>query len=280
MRPSRTIAAMDPRHTQRRELIILLISVVGLSRLLDGPLLWLAAALAGAAAAAGAARLLGDPNPRATRPEAILLPALATAASVGALQVIPLGVLLVPALAAAVGLIDRVLRFELRLSSRDHEATPEDRVSALAAALAIAFLAFVGAAAILPGGLVEPGSGFSIGRPAPIPEALLLVLALVDATVAGLLGFRVAMLRERSFRAALFAAATYASVVAIAAAGVRAIALPRLLAPALLALVFFVWDGVHGAPPAQRRDPRWIWQTVVLIALGIAVVAWNLALPR
>lgn len=271
---------MDPRDARRRELVILLIAVVGLSRLLDGPLLWLVAGLAGAAAAAGAAGLLGDPDPRDTRPEAVLLPAVASAASVGALQVVPIGVLLVPALAAAVILINRVLGFELRLSGREHEGTADDRVTALAAALVIAFLAFVGVAAILPGGLVEPGSGSS-GRPAaPIPETVLVVLALADATVAGLLGFRIAMLRERSLRAALFAAATYASVVAIAAAGVRAVALPRLLAPALLALVFFVWDGVHGAPPAQRRDPRWIWQTVVLIALAIAVVAWNLALPR
>ena len=84
--------------------------------------------------------------------------------------------------------------------------------------------------------------------------------------------------RERTLSGALWSAATYAAVVAIAAASVRAVALPRLLAPALLALVFFVWDGVHGAPPAQRRDPRWIWQTVLLVALGVAVVAWNLAL--
>ena len=271
---------MDPQRTRRRELVVLLIAVVGLSRLLDGPLLWLVAGLAGAAAAAGAAELLGDPRPRDTHPEAVLLPALATAASVGALQVVPIGLLFVPALGAAAILVDRVLGFELRLGDRAHEVTPEDRVSALAAALAIAFLAFVGVAAILPGGLVEPGSGSQGGRAAPIPDAVLLVLTLADATVAGLLGFRIALLRERSLRAALFAAATYASVVAIAAAGVRAIALPRLLAPALLALVFFVWDGVHGAPPAQRRDPRWIWQTVVLIALGIAVVAWNLALPH
>ena len=72
--------------------------------------------------------------------------------------------------------------------------------------------------------------------------------------------------------------ATYAAVVAIAAAAVRAVALPRLLGPALLALVFFVWDGVHGAPPTQRRDPRWIWQIALLVVLGAAVVAWNLAL--
>ncbi len=112
----------------------------------------------------------------------------------------------------------------------------------------------------------------------PLDEQALLLLALADALVAGLLGFRVSVLRERSLRDALWSAATYAAVVAIAAAAVRAVALPRLLGPALLALVFFVWDGVHGAPPTQRRDPRWIWQIALLVVLGAAVVAWNLAL--
>ena len=104
------------------------------------------------------------------------------------------------------------------------------------------------------------------------------MLALADALVAGLLGFRVSVLRERNRRAALWSALTYAAVVAISAGAIRAVALPRLLAPALLALVFFLWDAVHGAPPAQRRDPRWIWQTALLTVLGLVVIAWNVAL--
>jgi hypothetical protein len=88
----------------------------------------------------------------------------------------------------------------------------------------------------------------------------------------------VAALRVTSLREALWSAGTYASAVAIAAAALRATDIPRLVGPALLTLVFFLWDAFHGAPPSRRRDPRWIWQTVVLIALGAIVVAWNLQL--
>lgn len=271
---------MDPRRAQRRELVILAVSVVGLSRLLEGPLIWLAAGLLAAAVAAGAAALLVDGDARDAPLEGVILPALGAAAALGAIRVVPLGLLLVPALAAAWVLVDRLLAFEVRLAPRELEPTADDRTTALGYAIVVAFLAFVGIASFIAGGLVEPAASADVPATAPISEQSLVLLALADAVVAGLLGFRVSVLRERSLRDALWSAATYAAVVAIAAAGVRAVALPRLLAPALLALVFFVWDGVHGSPPAQRRDPRWIWQTALLVILGIAVIAWNLALRR
>jgi hypothetical protein len=272
---------MDPRRAKRRELVILAIAVVGLSRLLDGPLIWLAAGLLATAVAVGAAALLADGDARDAPLEGVILPALAASAALGAIRVVPLGLLLVPALAAAWVLVDRLLAFEVRLAPRELEATADDRTTALGYAIVIGFLAFIGIASFIVGGLVEPAPGpDALPAPAPISEQSLVLLALADAVVAGLLGFRVSILRERSLRDALWSAATYAAVVAIAAAGVRAVALPRLLAPALLALVFFVWDGVHGAPPAHRRDPRWIWQTALLVILGVVVVAWNLALRR
>jgi hypothetical protein len=271
---------MDPRRAQRRELIILAIAVVGLSRLLEGPLVWPAAGLLAAAVAVGAAALMANGRARDAPFEGVILPALGAFAALGAIRVVPLGLLLVPALAAAWILVDRLLVFEVRLAPRDLEPTADDRTIALGYAIVIGFLAFVGIASFIVGGLVEPSPGSDVSVPAPISEQSLVLLALADAVVAGLLGFRVSILRERSLRDALWSAATYAAVVAIAAAGVRAVALPRLLAPALLALVFFVWDGVHGAPPAQRRDPRWIWQTALLVILGVAVIAWNLALRR
>ena len=110
------------------------------------------------------------------------------------------------------------------------------------------------------------------------PSLTLLLLALTEALVGGLLGFRLSVLRERNRRAALWSALTYAAVVAISAGAIRAVALPRLLGPAIVTLVFFLWDAIHGSPPAQRRDPRWIWQTALLGALGLAVIAWNVAL--
>ena len=269
---------MDHRRAHRRELVILAIAVVGLSRLLDGPLLWLTAGLLAAAVAVGAAAFIAEGRALDAPIEGVILPALAAASSLGAIRVVPLGILLLPALAAAWILVDRTLAFEGRMAGRDTDASPDDRTTALGYSIVIAFLAFVGIATFIQGGLVEPAPGPGAPAPAPLDEQSLLLLALADALVAGLLGFRVSVLRERSLRDALWSAATYAAVVAIAAAAVRAVALPRLLAPALLALVFFVWDGVHGAPPTQRRDPRWIWQIGLLVVLGGAVVAWNLAL--
>ena len=54
--------------------------------------------------------------------------------------------------------------------------------------------------------------------------------------------------------------------------------IPRLIGPALLMFLFYLWDVLHGASPARRRDPRWIWQTALLAALGAAVAFWNLRL--
>ena len=270
---------MDHRRAHRRELVILAIAVVGLSRLLDGPLVWLTVALLAAAVAIGAAAFIAPDGRAGDAPiDGVILPALAAAASLGAIRVVPLGILLVPALAAVWVLIDRTLAFEGRLALREGDADPDDRTTALGYAIVIAFLAFVGIATFIQGGLVEPPPTSGAPSPPPLDEQALLLLALADAFVAGLLGFRVSVLRERSLRDALWSAATYAAVVAIAAAAVRAVALPRLLGPALLALVFFVWDGVHGAPSDQRRDPRWIWQIALLVILGVAVVGWNLAL--
>lgn len=265
-------------HAQRRELTILAIAVVGLSRLLETPLIWLVAALLAASMAVGTAYLLGVTRPRELAPGAVVLPALAAAATLEAMRLVPLGILVLPALAAAWVLIDRTLAFETGLAATLEPATGDERTLALGYAIVIAFLAFTGVAAVVPGGLADPAAGAA--TPSPLSETALLVLAGADALVGALLGFRVALLRERTIRGALWSAVTYGAVIAIAAAAVRAVAMPRLLGPALLTLVFFVWDGVHGAPPAQRSDPRWIWQTVLLVVLGGAVIAWNVALRR
>ena len=76
----------------------------------------------------------------------------------------------------------------------------------------------------------------------------------------------------------LWSAGTYASAVAIGAAALRATNIPRFVGPAGLVLIFFLWDAIHGAPTHRRRDPRWIWQTVALIAVGAIVLAWNMGL--
>ncbi len=146
----------------------------------------------------------------------------------------------------------------------------------LVTTLLVGFLAFVGVAASIPGGLAQPGTPGVAGG--PLPESSLLLLAAGDAVVAFLLGYRVAALRLVSVRDVLWSAATYAAAIAIGAAAVRAMEIPRLLGPALLTLAFYLWDAFHAASPSSRRDARWLAQTALLAVLGIAVIAWNLLL--
>jgi hypothetical protein len=270
---------MNSSVAGRRELVLMASVVIGLSRLLDGPLDWAVAGLLGGSVVAGTLWLLGAGHPRGIAVDTAIVPAIAAMACVGVIQIVPPGLAILVAVGLGAILVDRSLALEQHLFSRVSPASADDRTTLLGLSVLVSFLAFIGAAALVQGGLVEPSSGSSgAGLATPLSESTLLVLALSDAIVGGLLGFRLSVLRERTRRAAFWSAGTYAAVVAIAAGAIRAVALPRLLGPAIVTLVFFLWDGIHGSPPAQRRDPRWIWQTALLAAIGIAVVAWNVAL--
>ena len=270
---------MDPRHRHQRELVALAITVVGLSRLLDGPLVWAVAALLFAAAWLGTRQVLAEgslgyaPVPI----EASIIPAVAAVGALGTMRVVPLGLALVPALFAAGRFLDLTVRLEARIHDRPTGMTPTDRTTLLAIALVASFLAFLGTATMVQGGLAEPGPANSELGP-PISESGIVLIALADAAIAGLLGFRFSASRLAGRRDALWAALTYAAAIAIAAGVLRAIGVPRLLFPALLTLVFYLWDTVRGTAPSLRRDARFIWQSVLLVALGIAVIAWNVGL--
>jgi hypothetical protein len=272
--------AIELHAGPRRDLVVAATGIIALSRLIDGPLVWLVAGLLLAATFLGALQILGEADPAGEASEgvpieALITPAVAAVACLGALRLVPVGPLLVPAVLAAGWLVDRTLATELRIHSARHGPTAGDRTVILIEAVVVAFLAFTGVAALVPNGLAEPPGTTG---PVPLAESDLILLALADAAVAGLLGYRASALRITNLRDALWSAATYASAVAIAAAALRAMVIPRLVGPALLTLVFFLWDAFHAAPPARRRDPRWIWQTVLLAVLGVVVVAWNLGL--
>jgi hypothetical protein len=283
----RTAARIRHRGTDttfdaaRRDLVLLAVVVVGLSRLLDGPLAWIVAAFLLGAVLLGTLAVLGTLDaPDAERGvpiESLILPAVAAAGCLGAIQLVPVGVWLLPALGATALLIDRTVVLEGRLVVSDVGLTEEERSSVLIALLVTGFIAFVGVGALVPGGLagaISPAG--ATGPVTPLRAADLLVLASADALIAGLLGYRAASLRMLNLRDALWSAATYAVAIAITAAALRAMALPRLVGPALLTLAFYLWDAIHGASPARRRDPSWIWQTAVLVVLGILVAGWNL----
>ncbi len=273
--PSET---MDNRSAARRELVLTASIVIVLSRLVDGPAVWLVAGLLGGSVVLSTLWLFGAGQPRSIPVEFD-----DPAGPGGGRQ---------PRRAAsrarrpgrpgrgrrAALLIDRTLALELHLHQRVAPPSVDDRTLVLAFSVVTGFLAFVGAAVLVQGGLVSASATGSPTTTASLTEPGLVVLALADALVAGLLGFRLSVMRERNRRTAVLSGLTYAAVVAIAAGAIRAVDLPSLLGPAIVTLVFFLWDGIHGSPPTQRRDPRWLWQTALLAVLGLAVVAWNVAL--
>ncbi|MDQ6793688.1 MAG: hypothetical protein M3067_02475 [Chloroflexota bacterium] len=301
---------MESRAGSRRDLVLAATTIVGLSRFAEGPLVWLVAGIFIVGLLIGTLQVLGDADSRPDAPgvpiESLLTPTVAGFACLGVIRLVPIGLGLGAALVITAILLDRTLRTESRVLLASRGPSEPDRTAIVAQAVLVAFLAFLGAAALVPGGLPEPappgsvpvavpgslpgsapGSGPGatpgavVGAPAgsaPLSESNLVLLATTDALVAGLLGYRVSALRVNKLRDALWSAATYASAVAIGAAALRAMDIPRLVGPAMLTLAFFLWDAFHGAPPARRRDPRWIWQTVVLLAVGVLVVAWNLGL--
>jgi hypothetical protein len=267
---------------RRHDLEIVATTLVGMAAVLSGPLVWVAGGLLLAAMLLGTLQVLAaDDEDRlaggAGIPiESLILPAVAAIGCLGAVQLVPLGLALIPALAATAVLIDRALLLESRLIASDHGPTPDDRSMALVTTLVVALVAFVGVAAIVPGGIagLEP-----VGAPAaPLPLGNLLLLGLADAFIAGLLGYRAAALRATNLGEALWSALTYGVAIAIGAAAIRAMGIPRLVGPALLMFVFYLWDVLHGTTPARRRDPRWIWQTALLAGLGALVALWNLRL--
>lgn len=268
-------AATADRARARYELLLVAVILVVAARLVDrGDALLASALVAAAMLVASSVALRSDDLPG--RPvEPLLIPAVLTGGTAAALHLVPPGLGLIPAVAAfAIGL-DRVLALELRLLAQATGTTDADRSRVLAAAVVAAFVAFTGAAALVPGGFPEPGS---TGVESGLTEGWLVVLAAADAMTALVLGFRVAAARYGSRRDAIRSALTYAIVIAVAAGALRAMDVPRLVGPAALTLVFYLWDALHATSPARRREPRFLWETVLLAVLAVVVVAWNLRL--
>ncbi len=267
---------MDPRRSTRRELAVLATTLVALSRPLEGDLVWLVGGLVLATVILGGLQALDAGEPRGVAIESVITPAVAAAASVVAIRLVPIGLLLLPAVLLAYLLIERALIAEAQLLARPTVLAPEDRNALTVVALVSGFLAFAGIAGVVPGALVEPADASAAG----LSEVGLVTLVAADALVAALLGFRLALLESPSIRAAAWAGATYAAVIAIGAAAFRAIALPRLVGPALLTLLFYLWSAYSRHPRRLRDDRRHLAEVGVLAALGLAVVAWNLLLRR
>ncbi len=268
---------MELRRATRRELVVLAVTLVGLSRLLEGGLIWIVALLILGVMLLGSLQVLGEREPLGVPIESLLTPTVAALAALGAVRFVPIGLGMLAALLAAGILIERALVVEGRALRRPKGPTAEDRILLLIVILVAAFLGFAGVAVAIPNALVEPAGPAGTG-PGPLPADALVLLAGADAILAALLGYRLAALNVPSVRQALWAALTYAAAVGIGAAALRAMAFPRLLGPALLTLLVYLWSAYLGAPRAGRGQARWIWEVVLLASVGVVVVAWNLLL--
>jgi hypothetical protein len=205
--------------------------------------------------------------------ESLILPAVAAVACVGAIRLVPFGLWLAPALAVTWLLVRRTLALESRIHRATSGLGADDRTAVLVTILLVSFIGFTGVAAMVPGGLIQ-----RTDTGGPLPETNLLVLAMGDFLIAGLLGYRAVALRITNLVDALWSAGTYAAAIAIGAAALRAMEIPRLVGPALLTLGIYLWDALTGTAPSRRRELRWLWQTGLLAVLGAVVAAWNLLL--
>ena len=257
----------------RRELVLVAVILVAFTRLVEPADAFLISGLLPVVMLLAGIGVLGSDRNR--RPfENLLVPAVLTGGAGAAIHLVSAGLAMIPVLAVFALLLDRVLALEIRLLAQHTSPTESDRARVLMAAVLSAFIAFTGVATLVPGGLAEPGGAAAGG--ATLSLGWLLVLTIDDALVALLLGYRLAVLRYGSAADAARSALTYAIVVAVAAGATRAIDTPRLLGPAILTLVFYLWDALHGTAPARRRQPRFIWELILLAGLGVVVIGWNL----
>lgn len=261
--------------TPRRELVLVAVILVALTRLVEPADAFLISGLLPVVMLLAGIGVLS--SPRNERPfEHLLVPAVLTGGAGAAVHLVPPGLGMIPYLGFFALLLDRVLALEIRLLAQVTGATDADRARVLLTAIVAAFIAFTGVATLVPGGLAEPGGAASGG--ATLSQGWLIVLAIDDALIALLLGYRVAAFRYGTASDAARSALTYAIVVAVAAGATRALDVPRLLGPAVLTLVFYLWDALHGTAPARRREPRFVWELIVLALLGAGVVWLNLQL--
>lgn len=279
---ARTIPAVAG-ESGARDLAIAVGVIVALARFAPEGFVWPIAVVLLAGVYLGALQVVGEADPGGQSAgvpiESVLLPAAASLAALGAIRLVPIGVVLAPAFVLAGGLVGLTLVTELRIARSSGPPSSTDRTAVLIEILFVGFLGFAGVAALVPGGLPTPGAGAGAGSESAVPVPLAWVAqAGGDALIAFLLAYRAAALRSSSFRDVAWFAVTGALVVAIAAVALRSIETRQILGPALLVLVFFLWDAIHSGDRAvrRRRDPRRLWETAVLAVIGIAVIGWTL----
>ncbi|MFI5261018.1 MAG: hypothetical protein ACHQZR_00520 [Candidatus Limnocylindrales bacterium] len=267
-------------HSRRARVVNLTVLVVALSvpiSLLDGPAYWagVASLMLATAVAAGAQTSERPVHglPLATR----ILPMLAAFAAAGLAHLAGADATWLLALALGAAPTATTLLAELRLAGPADDRRPHLERQMLTLVIVLVFAAFTAAAGAIEGGLgTTPNeAGDAV---LTISAAGLMALALIEAAIAGAVGYRLAALRTTALGEALRVAGTYAVVTGVTAALLRAIDLPRLFGPAVLAGVFYLWSAYREASAAQRRTATWLWEYGLLVGALLLVVGWNLLL--
>ena len=262
-----------------RDLAIAVGVVVALARFTPDAFVWPIAVALLAGVFLGALQVVAEADPASggsgVPVESLILPGGAALAALGAIRLVPVGVVLLPAIVLAGGLVGLALITELRLARSSGPRSSTDRTMVLIQVLVIGFLGFAGVATLVPGGLPDPGEQPAVAG----PDALAGIgQALGDALIGFLLAYRTAALRTSNLRDVAWFGMTGAAVVAIAAVALRSIEIPRILGPALLVLVFFLWDAIHSGGPVRRRDPWRVWETAALTVLAVVVIGWSIGI--
>lgn len=262
----------------RRELVLVATLLVGLCAFVQPDAAFVLAGLLPVTvllAGLGVLRVAGaPPRPYA----ALLLPAVLTGSAAAAIHMVPAGPWLLVAIPAFAAVLDRIVELEARIAVQASGASEAERSQALVAAVGTAFVAFIGVAALVPGGMPEPAGSPVVGT-STMTQGWLAVLALGDAIVALAIGWRLSVLRSGAAPGIARSALTYALVTAVSAGLIRAIDLPRLVGPAILTLVFYLWDAQHAAAPTRRQERRFAFEMLLLAGLAVLVVTWNAWVP-
>lgn len=253
----------EHRGPSEAGLVVATLAVLAL--VVDGPPLWLTAALAPGAAVAATLYLLGEWHPRRIAYERLALPALAAFATLGFLRLLP-GIPWT-ALGALAGWFLVAWTIQLELPAPD-DPLPHARPFAVrCATLGLAFLAFSAVGGVVSGGLA--GMGHALDGPTLVATVLL------DAAIGGLAGFRLIALSGMSRRIALYNVNHYVALAGHAGAFVRVVEVPRILAPALLTAAIYLF-GVYLELRSERAAPvtvRDVLPGPALLAIAAVVAA-------
>ena len=267
-------AAEPTSAAARHELVLAATLLVALAAVIDPADAFVVAGLLPVVMVLAGLGILGSGASPARSSTSLLLPAILTGGAAAAAHLVPVGLWLLVGLLGFAIVLDQVLALEIGIVAQPSGVSDGDRARVLMAAVGTAFVAFTGVAALVPGGMPEPTISPAAGS-STMTQGWLVVLAVADAAVALVIGWRISALRFGQPIEVARSALTYALVIAIAAGLIRAIDLPRLVGPAVLTLVFYLWDAQHGSAPARRRERRFLLEMVLLGVLGVVVVAWN-----